>query len=79
MTVRIIAPPTHGEVTTDRGVDYTNYPKENQRYQCNLRQSPVSNVYYKSNPGYLGTDTTLIEAVSPSGVPITRIYQITVR
>jgi hypothetical protein len=79
MTVRIIAPPAHGEVTTERGVDYTNYPKENQRYQCNLRQSPVSNVYYKSNPGYLGTDHALIEGASPLGTTTTRFYQITVR
>jgi hypothetical protein len=51
MTVRIITPPAHGEVTTDRGLDYTNFPKENQRYQCNLNQSPGSNVYYKSKSG----------------------------
>ena len=51
MTVRIITPPAHGELTTDRGVDYTNFPEENQRYQCNLIKSPVINVYYKSNFG----------------------------
>jgi hypothetical protein len=79
MTVRILTPPGHGEVTTDRGLDYPNYSKENQRYQCNLKQSPVSNVLYKSNSGYVGTDSFLIEAVSPLGSTITRIYQITVR
>ncbi len=79
MTVRIVTPPAHGELTSDRGDDYTNYPKENQRYQCNLRKSPVTDVYYKSNSGYLGTDSTLIEVASPTGTTITRIYTITVR
>jgi len=78
-TVRVITPPAHGELTTERGVDYTNYPKEDQRYQCNLKKSPVTDVYYKSNSGYLGTDSTLIEVASPTGITITRIYTITVR
>jgi hypothetical protein len=79
MTVRIITLPAHGELTADRGVDYTNFPKENQRYQCNLIKSPVVNVYYKSNFGYLGTDSTLIEAASPIGTTISSIYTITVK
>jgi hypothetical protein len=79
MTVRIITLPAHGELTADRGVDYTNFPKENQRYQCNLIKSPVINVYYKSNFGYLGTDSTLIETASPIGTTISSIYTITVK
>jgi TonB family protein len=79
MTVRVITSPAHGELTAEQGVNYTNYPKENQRYQCNLKKSPVTDVYYKSNSGYLGTDSTLIEAASPTGTTITRIYTITVR
>jgi hypothetical protein len=79
MVVRIITPPVHGELSTERGVDYTSFPKENQRYQCNLKQSPGIYVYYKSNSGYLGTDSTLIEAASPIGTTFTRTYTITVR
>jgi hypothetical protein len=65
VTVRIITLPSHGELTTERGVDYPVYPKDNQRYQCNLRKVPLINVYYKSNPGYVGTDTATIEVESP--------------
>jgi hypothetical protein len=78
-TVRIIKPPTHGELTTELGVGYTNYSKENQRYQCNLRQSPMINVYYKSTFGYLGADSTLIEVTDPLAVASSIIYTITVR
>ena len=80
VTARIVTPPVHGELTTERGVDYPNYPKENQRYQCNLKKSPLINVYYKSNPGYVGADTATIEWDSPMiAVTRTSTYTITVR
>jgi hypothetical protein len=80
VTVRIVTPPVHGELTTERGVDYPNYPKANQRYQCNLTKSPLINVYYKSNPGYVGADSATIEWDSPMiAVTRTTTYTITVR
>ena len=80
VTMRIITPPVHGELTTERGVDYTSYPKENQRYQCNLKKSPLINIYYKSSPGYVGEDTATIEWESPIvAMARTTIYTITVR
>jgi hypothetical protein len=77
VTVRIITPPAHDELTTERGVDYTNYPKENQRYQCSLRRSLLINVYYKSTPGYFGADSALIEVLSPIASSI--MYTINVK
>ena len=64
-TIRIITPAAHGELTTEGGVDYPNFQKENQRYQCNLRKSPVINVSYRSNPGYLGPDSASIKVSYP--------------
>src|SRR3984893_8348601 len=80
VTVRIITSAVHGELTTERGVNYTYYPKENQRYQCNLQKSPLTNVYYKSSPGYVGSDTATIEVDSPI-LAIVRptTYRITVK
>jgi len=79
-TVRIITPPVHGELTMERGVDYTNFPKENQRYQCNLRASPGINVYYKSSPGYVGAEIATIEWESPiTAIAGTITYTITVK
>ena len=80
VTVRIITPPVHGELTTERGLEYTSYPKNNQRYQCNVRKSPVTNVYYKSTLGYVGEDTATIEWASPIiAMTRTAIYTITVK
>lgn len=80
VTVRVITPPVHGELTTERGFDYSAYPTGNQRYQCNLKKSPVVNIYYKSSPGYVGSDTATIEQVSPIiAVARTSTYTITVR
>jgi hypothetical protein len=79
-TVRIISPPVNGELTTEPGVDYPAFSKENQRYQCNLKKSPVINVYYKSSPGYVGADTATIEWTDPSvSTARTRIFTITVK
>ena len=80
VTVHVITPPVHGELATEQGFDYPAYPKDNQRYQCNLKKVPLINIYYKSSPGYTGPDTATIEWVSPV-IPVakTSIYTITVQ
>jgi len=65
VTVRIIAPPAHGELTTEKGIDYPTYPKNNQWHQCNLKKVPLVNIYYRSIPGYVRVDTGTIEWISP--------------
>ena len=77
VTVRVIAPPAHGELTTEKGIDYPTYPKDNQRYQCNLKKVPLVNVYYRSIPGYVGVDTVTIEWVSPV-IPVAKNRTITI-
>ena len=77
VTVRIITPPAHGELTTEKGIDYPSYPKGNQRYQCNLKKAPLVNVYYRSNPGYIGVDTVTIEWISPI-IPVAKNSTITI-
>jgi hypothetical protein len=78
--VRVITPPLHGELTTERGMDYPNYLKGNQRYKCNLQKVPLINVYYKSNPGYVGVDTATIEGDSPViATAQIRTYMISVK
>jgi hypothetical protein len=77
VTVRVIAPPAHGELTTEKGIDYPTYPKNNQRYQCNLKKVPLVNIYYRSVPGYVGVDTVTIEWISPV-IPVTKNITITI-
>jgi len=80
VTVRVITPPAHGELTIEKGIDYPSYPKDNQRYQCNLKKVPLVNAYYRSIPGYLGVDTVTIEWISPI-IPVakTQTFMIAVR
>ena len=77
MIVRIITPPAHGELTTEKGIDYPTYPKDNQRYQCNLKKVPLVNIYYRSIPGYVGVDTVTIEWISPV-IPVSKNSTITI-
>ena len=77
VTVRVIAPPAHGELITEKGIDYPTYPKDNQRYQCNLKKVPLVNVYYRSIPGYVGVDTVTIEWISPV-IPVAKNRTITI-
>jgi hypothetical protein len=77
VTVRIIMPPAHGELTTEKGIDYPSYPQANQRYQCNLKKVPLVNVYYRSVPGYVGVDTVTIEWISPV-IPVAKNSTITI-
>jgi hypothetical protein len=77
VTVRVIELPAHGELTTEKGIDYPTYPKNNQRYQCNLKKVPVVNVYYRSIPGYVGADTVTFETISPI-IPVAKNRTITI-
>ena len=77
VTVRIITPPAHGELTIEKGIDYPSYPKDNQRYQCNLKKVPLVNVYYRSIPGYVGVDTVTIQWISPV-IPVAKNSVITI-
>ena len=77
VTVRVIAPPAHGELTIEKGIDYPTYPKDNQRYQCNLKKVPLVNVYYRSISGYLGVDTVTIEWISPT-IPVAKNQTFTI-
>jgi len=65
VTFHVITAPTHGWITTEQGVDYPAYPKDNQRYACNVRRVPLLNIYYQSYPGYRGDDMATIEWISP--------------
>lgn len=79
-TVQVIAPPTHGTLTTQPGSEYSTFPKDNQRYPCNLQKSPAMDVYYTSAPGFIGADSATIQWTSPVvPTPKTVTFQIAVR
>jgi hypothetical protein len=72
-------PPMNGVFTQELGKGFTNFPKENQRYACNLQQTPGILMYYTANPGYKGQDTLTVELLSPEGRDQTVMYSIDVK
>jgi hypothetical protein len=78
-TIRTVTQPVHGKLRVEQATDYTNFPKDNQRYECNKQRSPVVVVYYQSDLGYAGPDTAIIEVIFPSGVLRTYTFNVTVK
>jgi hypothetical protein len=78
-TVRITEPPEHGKLTIENGQGFTNFPKENQRYDCNTRKSDGVLIFYEPSSGYTGTDSTTLYIIMPTGFTTTRHYSIEVK
>jgi hypothetical protein len=78
-TARILEQPQHGTLTIENGRGFTNFPKSNQRYECNSRQSDGMLVFYEPSSGYAGADSITLYVIFPLGTPSTRHYSIEVR
>jgi hypothetical protein len=62
-TVRIAVPPQNGRLSIEEGQDFPTYPKDNPRFLCDSKKAPALLLYYTSNPGYLGADSTKLDLV----------------
>jgi hypothetical protein len=78
-TVRILEKPQHGAVTVENGQGFTNFPKDNQRYECNMRKSDGILVFYDPEPEFSGKDSVTLDVIFPLGQSSTRHYSIDVR
>jgi hypothetical protein len=78
-TVRIVEQPQHGEVKVENGQDFTSFPKENQRYECNLHKSDGTLVFYSPAPEFTGKDSITLDIIFPLGQTSKRHYSIDVR
>jgi len=78
LTMRIIAPPAHGQVAFAPGQDYPGFGKDSLRSACNAKLSPTTEIFYTSEAGYVGADRTVIEAVTADGVVGREEYRIAV-
>ena len=78
-TIRVVTPPGHGTLSFEQGTEYPNFPKDNQRYECNKQRLPATLVFYQSNPGYTGPDFAIIETIFPNGFLRTTTYNLTVK
>src|SRR3954451_7423812 len=61
-TIRLSAPPAHGDVTVKQGKLRTT----NLR-QCLAAEVPAYIVNYKSKPGFFGSDILTLEVINPNG------------
>jgi Domain of Unknown Function with PDB structure (DUF3857)/Transglutaminase-like superfamily len=78
-TVRIIEQPKHGRITAENGTGFTNFPQNNQRYECNKKRSDGVIVVYEPDSGFTGTDSVNIDAIFPTGTSSKRHYSIEVK
>jgi hypothetical protein len=79
MTVRIAKQTSHGVVEIDRALGYTNFVREDQRYECNLIPKEGYRVNYTSTRDFLGEDRFEIEFFSPQGNYSLWKYEVTVK
>jgi hypothetical protein len=78
-TVRVLEQPKHGKIAIENDAGLTNFQASNPRAECNKRRSDGVAVIYEPEPGYTGTDSISLDAISPSGVLSKRHYAIDVR
>jgi len=76
---RIIEQPKHGRITAENGTGFTNFPQNNQRYECNKKRSDGVVVVYEPDSGFTGTDSVNIDAIFPTGTSSKRHYSIEVK
>jgi Domain of Unknown Function with PDB structure (DUF3857)/Transglutaminase-like superfamily len=78
-TVRVLEKPQHGAVTVENGQDFTSFPKENQRYECNTHKADGTLVFYRPEPEFIGKDSITLDIIYPLGQSTKRHYSIDVR
>jgi hypothetical protein len=77
--VRILEPPLHGNVTIQNGQGFTSFARHNQRYDCNMRKSDGTFVFYDPEPGFAGRDAMMLDIIFPTGQASRQRYAIEVR
>jgi hypothetical protein len=77
--VRILESPQHGRLTVENGQGFASFPKENQRYDCNMRKTDGTFVFYEPDAAYVGKDSMTIDIIFPTGLASKRHYAIDVR
>jgi hypothetical protein len=78
-SVRIVEEPKHGEATLKEDTGFTNYAKDNVRFECNQQRSDGTAVLYRGEAGYTGKDSLMLELVYPDGRESRLRYSIDVK
>jgi transglutaminase-like putative cysteine protease len=77
--VRILEPPQRGRLIVENGQGFTNFAKDNQRYDCNTRKADGTYVFYQPEDGYEGKDSFTLDIIFPTGTASKRHYAMDVR
>jgi hypothetical protein len=78
-TIHIKTPPAHGMLSVEQDTSYTFFERNDQRYRCNLNKSQGTLVYYKSDAGYFGPDTAVVETIWPTSSTRITTYNMSVK
>lgn len=77
--VNLITAPQGGQVETVLGHEYPYYAAANVRSVCDKRRVPVTMIYYRSSPGFSGSDSFDAEVLFPGGTARRVHYTVQVR
>lgn len=78
VSVRTIEEPKHGKLTIGEGSGFSSFPQDNPRQACNRRRSEGMLMYYRPEPGYLGSDSVTVDIIYGDGASRKRHYAIAV-
>ncbi|MFM9975537.1 MAG: hypothetical protein ACKVON_13310 [Beijerinckiaceae bacterium] len=77
--VRIITPPSNGQLKIEFTDDFPSYRSGDQRFHCNSRRVPGTKVIFIPNPNFAGQETIVTEGFYPNGRAAKLTSNITVR
>ena len=78
-TIDLVAAPESGQVETDVGQEFPNFPSTNVRFPCDKRRARSAVAYYRADPDFTGTVSLTLEVVFSSGSVSTYAYTFDVR
>jgi TonB family protein len=78
-TIRIVQQPEHGKVSSKNGTGFSNFAKENLRYDCNKRRTEGVILSYEPTARYTGPDSLTVGVIYPHGTFQRRHYSIEVK
>jgi hypothetical protein len=67
VTLTVIKPPEHGQVTISTEPFFYAFPKANPRSACNDKKVPGNRAFYTANAGYIGPDHLVLQGSSSEG------------
>jgi hypothetical protein len=77
--VRIVEEPRHGEAILRQDTGFTNFAKDNPRFECNQQRTDGTAILYRGEAGYAGRDSVTVEIVYADGRETSVRYSIDVK